>query len=126
MKVGADIQVCHNCLDIKVTLSILLNEVRALRRERLPASPEKIEGLLAAIYTIFQDDGTTAFFIFDECSENNKNATQLRSSISACLKGNLSIRRLSFFLSRICGTYGLYTLEHCGKQREGYYFRVTR
>ena len=119
-------QSCPDCAGLEKTLSLILSELRGLRQERLPASPEKIEGLLSAIYTIFQDDGTTAFFIFDECSGNDKNSVRLRGAVSACLKGKLTIRKLSFFLSKICGTYGPYTLEHCGKQREGHYFRVTR
>ncbi|HBO83447.1 MAG TPA: hypothetical protein DD641_00325 [Deltaproteobacteria bacterium] len=121
---GNDISV--QLATMQTRLDLILREVRALRLERLPADPELIEILLATIYAIFDDDEFTSFFIFDECSGNNKNSVRLRAVISGCLRGELTIRRLSFFLSKICGNYGVYTLIYCGKQREGHYYKVTR
>lgn len=113
---------CRNC-KIQETLNTIIAEIRELRRERLPADPEKIRELLAAIYEIFEDAEFTAFDIFLECDGNNA----LRAAVSLCLKstGKLTIRRLSIVLSKSVGRHGQYSLEKCDKTRIGRYYKIV-
>ena len=111
---------CHDCAEIKETLTLILAELQALRLEKLPASPEKIEELLTAIFEIFQDDEFSAFCIFLECDAD----AALRAAVSVCLKGKLTIRSLSLILSKSVGRHGSYVLERGEKTREGRYYKI--
>lgn len=111
---------CKDC-KIQETLDLILIELRALKREKLPADTEQIRELLAAIYEIFEDDEFTAFCIFLECDNN----PELRAAVSQCLKSKLTIRALSLILSKSVGRHGQYNLEKCDKTRIGRYYKVV-
>lgn len=109
--------------EIRGMLNDLTTQIQSMRRERLPASPEKIRELLASICEIFQDDEFTAFDVFLEFDDDKA----LTAVVSKCLKGTgkLTIRRLSLVLSKSVGRYGQYNLKRCDKTRLGRYYKVV-
>ena len=117
---------CHDCT-IQETLDLILSEVRALRLERLPASPELIETLLAAIYVIYADAEFTAAWVLETCTDSDNDALKLRESIKAVIGTAPTINRLSRILRKVTGTYDVYKLEIANlHSRDGITFCVTK
>lgn len=111
--------------EIQGLLHILIAEVRELRRERLPADEKDIRSLLVQIYDLFGSESWTSLWIFDQAADDDPASKRLRAAMSQCLKGKLTIRRLSFFLSKSVGRYGQYYLERCGRSRIGQSYKIT-
>ena len=112
---------------IQTQLDLLLAEVRGLRSERLPASPEKIENLLAALFIIFNDAQFTAAWILETCTDSDNDALKLRESIKAVIGTAPTINRLSRILRKVTGTYDVYKLEIANlHSRDGITFCVTK
>src|SRR3990170_1820336 len=102
---------CHDCT-IQETLDLILSEVKALRRECMPASPELIESLLASLYKIYPDVEFTAVWILETCVEGDMDANILLQSIKAVMTGAVpGSKKLSRFLGKVTGIFGGYRLD---------------
>lgn len=116
---------CHDCVENKKLLNLILAEVRALRRYRTGADEADVEALLHEIHKLFGSEEWAAVWIFDQAADDDPGSKRLRAAMSQCLKGKLTIRRLSSFLSRAVGLYGGLNLESCGRSRNGQKFRIV-
>ena len=124
-----------NDLSVQLTimqgqLDTILSELHALRRERLPSSPELIENLLAALFVIFNDAEFTSAWVLETCIENDPDAAKLLQSITAAIEGTRpSIKKLSRFLNKTMGAHGGYRLEVAnphGRDGTTFIVRVTK
>ena len=110
-------------------LDTILSELQALRLERLPASPEKIEELLAALHTIFNDAEFTASWALETAIDNDPDAVRLLQSITAVAGSRPGIKKLSRLLNKVTGsTYGGYQLSVAnphGRDGTTFIVRVT-
>lgn len=97
--------------EIKDLLHILISEIQELRKERLPASPENIEVMLAALFVIFSNSEFTAAWILETSLDNDPDAVRLLRAISETIGKRPTVQRLSRFLKQVIGTYNDYRLE---------------
>ena len=113
--------------EIKDLLNVLLSELRALRRDKLPGDPEKIEALLAALYKIYTDAEFTAAWILETCLENDPDATRLLQSIKAAMTGAVpGSKKLSRFLGKVTGIFCGYRLDISNPHtRDGATFKIS-
>ena len=114
--------------EIQGQLNMVLAELRALRSERLPASPEKIEELLAALHTIFNDAEFTASWALETAIDNDPDAVRLLQSITAVAGSRPGIKKLSRLLNKVTGTYGGHQLSVAnphGRDGTTFIVRVT-
>ena len=120
------VQVCHHCEEIKGQLDLILSEIRALKRERLPASPEKIEGFLSAIYVFYPDRPFTSAWLLEYAVDPDPDSVTLCETITGVIGRKATVNRLSRFLRRSVGTYGNLKLEIVNlHSRDGCLFLVT-
>src|SRR3990172_5068173 len=108
-------------------LDTILSELQALRLERLPASPELIESLLASLYKIYPDVEFTAVWILETCVEGDMDANILLQSIKGVMTGAVpGSKNLSRFLGKVTGIFGGYRLDISNPHtRDGATFRVS-
>lgn len=116
---------CQNC-KIQETLDTILAELRVMRREKLPATSEKIETLLQALYIIFADAPFTAAWALEESIGKDGDSKKLLQAIKNVLP-QPTVKRLSTFLQRSSGTFNNYKLQIVDPHsRAGAMFRVIK
>ena len=108
--------------ELKLLLEEVLREVKSLRRERLPSSPEKIENLLRVIHEIFENSEWTAVDLL-ECLLESENFLTV---ISKTIGSRPTVKKVSRFLRQCVGSYGSLTLELIDSHsRQGALFQVV-
>lgn len=111
-------------VEIKNLLHLVLREMKELKRQQLPADPEDIQTLLHGIHKLFACAEWTAAWVFEQVEDDDPASRCLRETLLRCLD-RLTIRKLSFFLTRIIGLHGHYNLVSMGRSRCGQVFKIV-
>lgn len=126
MKETCGCDVSGQLAEIRDLLCSLTAQVEALRRDQLPADPEMIEEMLAALHVIYADAEFTASWALETAIDNDPDAVRLLQAVTAVVGSRPGIKKLSRFLNKITGIYGGYRLEIANPHgRDGATFRVV-